>query len=84
MNCFYIIGLRVNHRSSNAPKLQQLLTQFGCNIKMRVGLHEVNPDYCSDDGVIMLQVCGDKEILDSMLRSFNDLDGVTPKMMDLN
>lgn len=75
---------RVNHRSSNAPKLQQLLTQFGCNIKMRVGLHEVNPDYCSDDGVIMLQVCGDKEILDSMLRSFNDLDGVTAKMMDLN
>ena len=39
MNC-HIMGLRVDHRRTNAPKLQKTLTHYGCNIKMRVGLHQ--------------------------------------------
>ena len=35
MNCYYIIGLRVDHRHSNALNLQKTLTEFGCNIKLR-------------------------------------------------
>ena len=48
MNCYYIIGLRVDHRHSNALNLQKTLTEFGCNIKLRVGLHETGEDFCSD------------------------------------
>lgn len=55
MNCYYIIGLRVDHRRSNALNLQKALTEFGCNIRLRVGLHETSEEFCSDDGVIMLQ-----------------------------
>lgn len=84
MSCFYIIGLRLNHRTSNAVKLQQALTEFGCNIKLRVGLHETSEEYCADDGVIMLQVCGDKETVDKMVAAFNQVEGVTAKLMDLN
>ena len=29
MNCYYIIGLRVDHRHSNALNLQKTLTEFG-------------------------------------------------------
>ena len=58
MNCYYIIGLRVDHRRSNALNLQKALTEFGCNIRLRVGLHETSEEFCSDDGVIMLQACG--------------------------
>lgn len=84
MNCYYLIGLRVNHRHANALKLQAMLTEFGCNIKLRVGLHETNENACSDDGVIMLQACGDRAVIDNMLRSFGTLEGVTAKLMDLN
>ena len=35
-NCCYIIGIRVNHRVANAVGLQELLTKFGCNIKLQV------------------------------------------------
>ena len=51
MNCYYIIGLRVDHRHANALNLQKTLTEYGCNIKLRVGLHETGEDFCSDDGV---------------------------------
>ncbi|KKI51716.1 hypothetical protein CHK_0883 [Christensenella hongkongensis] len=84
MNCYYIIGLRLNHRTSNAIKLQQALTEYGCNIKMRVGLHETSEEFCADDGVIMLQACGDKETVEKMVAAFNDVEGVTAKMLDLN
>ncbi len=84
MGCFYIIGIRVNHRSTNAAKLQQMLTSFGCNIRLRVGLHETNENYCSDDGVIMLQVCGERDRIDEIMTKLNELDGICAKLMDLN
>ncbi len=84
MSCYYIIGLRVDHRHANALNLQKALTEFGCNIKLRVGLHETSEEFCSDDGVIMLQACGDKETIDKMMAAFNDLEGVNAKLLDLN
>lgn len=84
MNCFYVIGLRVNHRSANALKLQETLTRFGCHIKLRVGLHETSEDFCSEDGVILLQVCGDRQQVDEMVNTFNGMQGITAKLMDLN
>ena len=76
MNCYYIIGLRVDHRHANALNLQKALTEFGCNI--------TSEEYCSDDGVIMLQACGDRETIDKMMDGFNSLEGVSAKLLDLN
>ena len=84
MSCYYIIGLRVSHRVNNAIKLQEALTKFGCNIKLRVGLHETSEQFCADDGVIMLQACGDRQKIDEMMAAFQAVDGVTAKLMDLN
>ena len=82
-NCCYIIGVRVNHRVANAVGLQELLTKYGCNIKLRVGLHETSEKYCSDDGVIMLQVCGEKSELEAMASALNAVEGIRAKMLEL-
>lgn len=84
MNCYYIIGLRVNHRTGNAVKLQEVLTQFSCNIKLRVGLHETSEQFCSDDGIILLQVCGEQQTIENMLQAFNEVEGVKAKMLVLD
>lgn len=84
MKDYYILGLRVNHRHTNAIKLQELLTKHGCNIKLRVGLHEATDTSCSDDGLIILQVRGDVETTNTMIADFDSLDGVTARMLDLN
>ena len=58
--------LLLYHRPAGGPPPRQrpepakTLTEYGCNIKLRVGLHETGEDFCSDDGVIMLQACGDQ------------------------
>lgn len=82
--CYYVIGLRLDNRTHNAVKLQESLTQHGCNIKMRVGLHEANENVCATDGLIILQVCGEAPTIQAMLDDFNGLEGVTAKMLDLN
>ena len=82
-NCCYIIGIRVNNRVANAVGLQELLTKFGCNIKLRVGLHETSEKFCADDGVIMLQVCGEKADLEAMLAALNAVEGIKAKMLEL-
>ena len=82
-NCCYIVGIRVNHRVANAVGLQEYLTRYGCNIKLRVGLHETNEKFCADDGVIMLQLCGEKDALEAMVAGLNAMDGITAKMLEL-
>ena len=42
MNCYYIIGVRMDNRVGNAAKFQETLTKNGCKIKVRLGLHEVS------------------------------------------
>jgi hypothetical protein len=84
MNCFYIVGIRVNHRHVNAARLQEALTRFGCQIRLRVGLHETNENFCSDDGVILLQVCGEQQTIDELMGALNAIEGVHAKLLDLN
>ena len=82
-NCCYIVGIRVNHRVANAVGLQEYLTRYGCNIKLRVGLHETNEKFCADDGVIMLQLCGEKDALEAMVAGLNAMEGITAKILEL-
>ena len=84
MGCYYVIGLRVDHRRANAAGLQETLTRYGCNIRLRVGLHEAGEGRCADDGVILLQVCGEQGEVERLMAALEATPGVTAKLMDLN
>ena len=84
MMCYSIIAMRLKQRVQTATTVQEILTKFGCNIKTRLGLHDVSEDYCSNDGLVILQVCGDTKELDAMLDALNKVSGVKAKMIDLN
>ena len=63
---------------------QETLTRHGCNIRLRVGLHEAGEGRCADDGVILLQVCGEQGEVDRLMAALEATPGVTAKLMDLN
>lgn len=84
MSCYYIIGIRVDNRIGNALKIQETLTKNGCIIKTRLGLHEVSETSCANDGLILLQPCGNKEEIEKLVADLNALDGVRAKLIDLN
>lgn len=84
MSYYYVIGVRMDNRISNAAALQQVLTDNGCKIKARLGLHEVSDNLCATDGLIILQPYGEKEEIEKLVQELNQLEGVKAKLIDLN
>ncbi len=84
MSCYFVIAVRMDNRVSNAVHFQQTLTENGCRIKARLGLHEIGEDLCANDGLIVLQPCGDKAAVEQLTADLNKLEGVTAKLIDLN
>lgn len=56
-----IMGIEIGHREEDALKVQKLLTEHGCSIKTRLGLHEASSNQCSSSGLILLEFAGGKD-----------------------
>jgi hypothetical protein len=56
-----IMGIRLGNRINTAMEFQKILTNFGCIIKTRLGLHDVSDNKCSPNGIILLEVIDDEE-----------------------
>ena len=72
-----ILGVHITNRVEHSPAVQQVLTGFGCNIKTRIGLHDVNDDYCSPNGLMLLEFVGsddDRQRLDEKLAAIEGLE----------
>lgn len=82
MACYHIMALIINHRSQKAVHVQEVLTKHGCSIKMRLGLHEAG-DACSEEGLVLLQVCGETEQIKALEDDLNQVEGVTAKTMSI-
>lgn len=78
-----IMAVLINHRSSNAPKFQEVITKHGCAIKMRLGLHETD-EFCSEEGLILLHMGGSEEDINSLEADLNRLDGIKAKTMSIS
>ena len=51
-----IIGISVQNRLDDAQKLQEILTRYGCAIKTRIGLHDMDEFACVNYGIVLLEV----------------------------
>lgn len=61
MQSHIIMGVHVTERMKNAVDVQRLFTEYGCNIKTRLGLHEVDGTTCAAGGVVLLELVGDEK-----------------------
>jgi len=53
-----IMLIMVGSRRETAVAVQGLLTEYGCSIKTRLGLHTASENLCSEDGLIVLELVG--------------------------
>ncbi len=77
-----VVVIGVKHRREEADKLQKVLTEHGCEVKARLGLHEAG-DLCSDEGLIILQLVPDEPKADSLVDELNRLDGIKAKLVEV-
>ena len=76
-----ILGVHVTNRVQNAPRVQALLTEYGCNIKTRLGLHDVGPEFCSPSGLLILELTGDESKCAELAQKLKTISGVEVQQM---
>lgn len=73
----------VDKRKKEAVKVQQILTEWGCLIKTRLGIHEGVLDDCTESGTIFLELVGEPARLEELNRKLNLLAGVIAKLITI-
>lgn len=64
-----IMGILLDNRCEEAVKFQEILTECGCNIRTRIGLHNIGEYKCINNGIILLEVVSNiNEIYDTLSR----------------
>ena len=46
-----VLGVLVSNRVQHIPDVQKVLTECGCNIRTRLGLHDTDANFCSPSGL---------------------------------
>ena len=65
-----IMGIMLENRSDEAVKFQQILTEHGCDIRTRIGLHPIGEYNCINSGIILLEVINNTNIIYDVLSKF--------------
>jgi hypothetical protein len=69
----------VTERLKNAPQVQACLTEYGCHIKTRLGLHEADKDHCSPNGLLILEMVGEEARINQLEKKLKAIDGIEVK-----
>jgi len=65
-----ILGVMINDPLKGADKIQNILTKYGCSIRTRLGMHDMDEEYASESGLMLLELIGD---IQESLRLENEL-----------
>ncbi len=76
-----IFGVHITNRATQVPSVQKLLSQYGCNIKTRLGLHHVDDNVCSPRGLILLEMFGDLAICRELKSKLSEMEGIEVQEM---
>ncbi len=76
-----ILGVHIHDRVNQAPDIQKVFTEYGCTIKTRLGLHEVDDQFCAVTGLIVLELTGEEARFEELESKLNAFEGVEVQRM---
>ena len=76
-----VLGVHITERVKHAPQVQDLFTKYGCSIKTRLGLHEVSEEFCSPNGLVLLEMAGSEEPTFELIEKLEAVEGVDVQKM---
>ncbi len=84
MNCFQIMAVRIEQREATAVQVQKILTDYGCSIRTRLGLHDqTNDNTCSPSGILILQLACEESVAAELESKLNAVQGVKVRLVNL-
>ena len=76
-----ILGVQVTNRVNTVQSVQKVLTEYGCFIKTRLGLHDVDANFCSGNGLVLLETYGDEAKIAEMETALKAIEGLQLQKM---
>jgi hypothetical protein len=76
-----VLGVHITDRVKHVPDVQALFTEYGCNIRTRIGLHVADGKVCSPNGVIVLEMTDDEEAAMGLAEKLRATEGVEVQSM---
>jgi hypothetical protein len=70
---YKIVAVNVGNREGVAQDMQRILTEHGCVIKVRLGLHDIPVDACSPSGLVLMEVSGEEAEIRQMVAKLGAL-----------
>lgn len=85
MSCSTLIALRIEDREGAAVEVQRVLTKNGCDITVRLGLHDHNgSDVSSPGGTMILQMSCAADRAKNVVKELQEIKGVRAQFIDLS
>jgi hypothetical protein len=78
-----ILILSVEQRKTCAVKIQETLTNSGCEIKTRLGIHDSSLQTFSQKGLIILEIIAENSEIDNLVLQLQKIDGVKVKLVTI-
>lgn len=79
-----IMVVLVGNRMESAVEVQKVLTETGCFIKTRLGLHDGTPEQCSNTGLIILELMGDDLSKKTLFEKLKSIPNVKVERLELS
>ncbi|MFN3871539.1 MAG: hypothetical protein ACK4R9_00910 [Ignavibacterium sp.] len=79
-----ILLILIGNRKQAAVQVQKVLTGWGCMIKTRLGIHDGVMENCSDEGLLILELYGDRKKMEELARKVSLIKGVASKLIDIS
>jgi len=76
-----VLGIQVTNRLKEIPTVQKVLSDYGCNIRTRLGLHEVSKKACSPLGLLILDTYGEEADVLEMEKKLRKIKGLIVRKM---
>ncbi len=76
-----ICGIHITKRLKHAVKVQEVLTQFGKDIKTRLGLHEPSAKKGASNGLVLIEFVGSNASFNKFTKKLGEITGVEVQQM---
>lgn len=76
-----VLGVQVTNRVEKILDVQKILTEYGCNIRTRLGLHEVSKKACSPVGLLIVDTFGEETDVLAMEKKLEKIKGLIVRKM---
>lgn len=72
-----ILGIKLEDRTESSLEFQKILTEYGCAIKTRIGLHHSKNGICTNCGIVLIELNENIPTLAEKLKFFGQVNTMT-------